>query len=120
MKRLIIALLCFVSLTSCYNDAGFILVRRDIIDVGDVAVGDSVHATFKFKNNNTDTVRLSFMPECDCTTVNTDVLILSSGKTGELKVSVAVETEGEFYKYIFVQAIGGDGFLTVSVKGHSN
>ena len=44
---------------------------------------------------------------------------LEPRKSGRLDVKVAVESQGEFVKYIFVQAAGSEEFLTVSVKGHT-
>lgn len=108
-----------VFLSACSeSDDGF-TVRRESVDVGAVSVGDSVHATFTFKNNSSKDIVLSFLPECDCTTVSTDGLELKPRKCGQLDVKVAVEQSGEFVKYVYVQAAGSDAFITVSVKGYT-
>jgi hypothetical protein len=42
---------------------------------------------------------------------------LGPHKRGSVEVKVAVESPGEFTKYVYVQAAGGDVFFTVAVKG---
>lgn len=118
-KKLLAAIVCLAGLSGCYYDAGFVSVRKDSVDVGNAVVGDSVHTAFKFWNRSDDTVKMAFIPECDCTTISTDVMELEPGERGVLKVSVGIDAPGEFHKYVFVQAKGDDGFLTVSVHGHA-
>ncbi len=115
-------LACLVSapfLTGCNDQDAAFTVRREIIDVGQAAVGDSVKAQFTFRNNQKESIALSFIPECDCTTVNTDVLKLQPRECGKLEVKVAVENPGEFTKYVYVQAAGSEDFMAVAVKGHT-
>lgn len=118
-KKLLAAIVCLAGLSGCYYDAGFVSVRKDSVEVGSAVVGDSVHAEFKFRNRTDNAVKMTFMPECDCTTVSADVMELEPGQRGVLKVSVGIDAPGEFYKYVFVQTRNGDGFLTVSVHGHA-
>lgn len=118
-KKLLAAIVCLAGLSGCYYDAGFVSVRKDSVEVGSAVVGDSVHAEFKFRNRTDNAVKMTFMPECDCTTVSADVMELEPGERGVLKVSVGIDAPGEFHKYVFVQAKGDDGFLTVSVHGHA-
>lgn len=118
-KKMLAGLVCLAGLSGCYYDAGFVSVRKDVVDVGSAVVGDSVHTAFKFWNRSDDTVKMAFIPECDCTTVSADVMELEPGQRGVLKVSVGIDAPGEFHKYVFVQAMGDDGFLTVSVHGHA-
>lgn len=92
-------------------------MRRDMINAGSAAVGDSVSATFRFRNNTDQAQTVTFLPECDCTTVSTESMKLAPNETGKLKVKVAVEQPGEFTKYVFVETAGSDGFFTVTVKG---
>jgi len=106
-------------LSSCEDADELFTVRRASVDVGVADVGDSVSAQFTFKNNSSKDMTLSFIPECDCTTVNQEYMKLGPGKNGRLEVKVAVENRGEFVKYVFVQAAGSEDFLTVSVKGHT-
>lgn len=117
MRKAIIFLLCMVVLTGCYYDAGFISVNHETIDVGQVIEGDSVYAKFRFKNKSSNPVRASFMPECDCTTVSKDSMELAPGEHSDLKVSVSVESAGEFCKYVFVQKMEDDEFLTIAIVG---
>jgi len=119
MKKQIIALICLTCLSGCYYNAGFVEVRHDKVNVGRAAVGDSVSAEFKFRNNSGDTLKLMFIPECECTTVSTDVMDLKPGERGQLNVKVAIDSPGEFHKYIFVQADGYEDFFTVAVTGRA-
>ena len=119
LMEIIFFLMGILFLAACdMSDDGF-TVRRESVDVGTVSVGDSVHATFTFKNNSSKDMVLSFLPECDCTTVSSGSLELKARKCGQLDVSVAVEQSGEFLKYVYVQAAGSEAFITVSVKGRT-
>lgn len=117
-----LVLSCLVAtplLTGCNDPDAAFSVRREIIDVGQAAVGDSVKAQFTFRNNQKEQLALTFMPECDCTTINTDILRLKPRECGKLEVKVAVESPGEFIKYVYVQASGQEDFMAVAVKGHT-
>jgi hypothetical protein len=102
---------------SCYGKSEAISVRRDTMNVGRANVGDSVCATFKFRNNTYATQTVTFLPECDCTTVSAESMELGPHKRGSVEVKVAVESPGEFTKYVYVQAAGGDVFFSVAIKG---
>lgn len=117
MRRLLLTLVVCAFFAGCYYDAGFISVRRETIEVGRALVGDSVHAKFRFKNKTADSVRISFMPECYCTTVSIDSMELAPGMRLELNVSVAIESAGEFRKYVFVQDMEDSDFLTIAIEG---
>lgn len=104
---------------TCCNDKETISVNRDMIDVGKASVGDSVKAQFKFHNNRKEQITISFLPECDCTTVDADILSLEPRKSGKLEVCVAVENKGEFIKYVYAQASGDDYFCTIAIKGYA-
>lgn len=115
---LLICMVVVLALTSCYSPTdGVISVRRDTVNVGSANVGDSVCATFKFWNNTYATQTVTFLPECDCTTVSAESIKIEPHRRGSIEVKVAVETKGEFTKYVYVQAAGGDEFFTVSIKG---
>ena len=120
-RRNIYVLFCALTtvfITGCYSTTdGVISVRRDTVNGGRANVGDSVCATFKFRNNTYATQTVTFLPECDCTTVSAESMELGPHKRGSIEVKVAVETKGEFTKYVYVQAAGGDEFFTVSIKG---
>lgn len=94
-------------------------MRRELVDVGKANVGDSVSATFMFRNNSDRKLAINFLPECDCTTVDKEEMKLEPRECGQLKVRVAVEQEGDFVKYVFVQATGNEDFLAIAVKGHA-
>ena len=115
-------LACLVSapfLTSCNDTDAAFTVRREIIDVGQANVGDSVKAQFTFRNNRKEQLALTFLPECDCTTINTDIMRLKPRECGKLEVKVAVESPGDFVKYVYVQASGQEDFMAVAVKGRT-
>lgn len=107
-------------LTSCGRPDESFSVRRDMVDVGRANVGDSVKASFTFRNNKDEHIDLSFLPECDCTTVDSDFMRLEARECRQLEVKVAVESPGEFVKYIYVQASGDEDFITIAVKGRTN
>ena len=68
-----LVLSCLVAtplLTGCNDTDAAFSVRRDIIDVGQAVVGDSVKAQFTFRNNRKEQLALTFLPECVCTTIN--------------------------------------------------
>ena len=102
---------------SCYGKSEAISVHRDTVNVGRANVGDSVCATFKFRNNTYATQTVTFLQECDCTTVSAESMELGPHKRGSVEVKVAVESPGEFTKYVYVQAAGGDVFFSVAIKG---
>lgn len=115
-------LACLVSapfLTGCNDTDAAFSVRREIIDVGQAVVGDSVKAQFTFRNNRKEQLALTFLPECDCTTINTDIMRLKPRECGKLEVKVAVESPGDFVKYVYVQASGQEDFMAVAVKGRT-
>lgn len=118
-----IVIACLVTpavLTGCSSGDASFTVRREMVDVGRASVGDSVRASFTFRNHSKEQIDLSFIPECDCTTVNSDILKLEPLKCGQLEVKVAVESPGEFIKYVYVQASGNEDFMTIAVKGRTN
>lgn len=123
MRKRVKTILAFTSLlvlalTGCYDTDESFTVRREMVDVGKASVGDSVKALFTFKNNKREQIAITFLPECDCTTVSKETLRLEPRECGQIEVKVAVENPGEFIKYVFVQASGKEDFLTIAVKGH--
>ena len=88
-----------------------------MVDVGYVNVADTVKTSFIFRNNKTEQIAINFLPECDCTTVSAESIKIEPHRRGSIEVKVAVETKGEFTKYVYVQAAGGDEFFTISIKG---
>lgn len=115
---LVVCTLVALTVAGCYYTTdGVISVRRDTVNAGSAEVGDSVCASFKFRNNTYATQTVTFLPECDCTTVSAESMELGPHKRGSVEVKVAVESPGEFTKYVYVQAAGGDVFFSVTVKG---
>lgn len=115
---LLICMVVVLAVTSCYSTKdGVISVCRDTVNMGRANVGDSVCATFKFRNNTYATQTITFLPECDCTTISAESIRIEPHRRGSIEVKVAVETKGEFTKYVYVQATGGDEFFTVCIKG---
>jgi len=106
-------------LTGCYDSDSAFSVRSEIIDVGKAHVGDSVSASFTFRNNMKESIAITFIPECDCTTISTEAMKLEPRGCGQLDVKVAVEDSGEFIKYVYVQAAGSEDFITIAVKGRT-
>ena len=117
--KLMMAAFAVPLLAGCYDSDGAFSVRREMVDVGRANVGDSVKASFTFRNNQSDQLVISFLPECDCTTVSSNTLRLQPSECGKVEVKVAVESEGEFVKYVYVQASGAEDFMTIAVKGHT-
>ena len=74
---------------------------------------------WSFKNNKKEQIAITFLPECDCTTVNKEILRLKPRECGQLEVKVAVENPGEFIKYVYVQASGDEDFMAIAVKGYT-
>lgn len=119
VKAVLLTVWAAFVITGCYSTTdGVISVRRDTVNAGSAEVGDSVCATFKFRNNTYATQTITFLPECDCTTVSAESIRIEPHRRGSIEVKVAVESPGEFTKYVYVQAAGGDDFFTVSIKGH--
>lgn len=121
MTKTIVLMTCIVSasaLAGCNSQCnGAVSVHRDMINAGSAAVGDSVSATFRLRNNTDQEQTVTFLPECDCTTVSTESMSIGPHRTGRLEVRVAVDSPGEFIKYVFVETSGSDDFFTVTVKG---
>lgn len=117
--KLMMAVFAVPLLVGCYDSDGAFSVRRDMVDVGQANVGDSVKASFTFRNNQKEQLTISFLPECDCTTVSSYSMRLQPRECGKLEVKVAVENPGEFTKYVYVQAAGSEDFMAIAVKGRT-
>lgn len=104
--------------TGCYNTPdGTITVRNDIINLGHAYVGDSICATLYFRNNTPLPVKMTFIPECDCTSISDDSIIIGKRKRFKIKVKVPVKAPGEFYNHVYAQSVGNDDFITVTISG---
>lgn len=94
-----------------------ITVKEAMIKVGNAYVGDSVCATFHFRNNTLSPILLTFIPECDCTIVSADSIIVGMHKRVKIKIKVDVKAPGEFYNHVYVQSLSNDDFITVTITG---
>ena len=110
--------LCMVVVTSCSTDTSDILdIRREVNKVGEVPVSDSVRVSFKLKNCSNDTLTVSLMPECDCTNVSVEEVVLPPRGKVSVDSRVKLDMAGDFQKYIFVQITGSEEFYTVEIRG---
>lgn len=104
--------------TSCSTDISDILdIRREVNKVGEVPVSDSVRVSFKLKNCSNDTLTVSLMPECDCTTVSVEEVVLPPRNKVSVDARVKLDMAGDFQKYIFVQIAGSEEFYSVEIRG---
>ncbi|MCQ2110291.1 MAG: DUF1573 domain-containing protein [Bacteroidaceae bacterium] len=104
-------------LASCGNLAGDIRVSSFSADVGHVNVSDTAWARYRIRNVGSDTITLDLLPECDCTVVRPEHMVLLPGQRVIATVGYAPEGNGEFHKYVFVEQSGSDTFFTLEIKG---
>lgn len=115
---LLLILICIMIVTSCSTDISDILdIRREVNKVGEVPVSDSVRVSFKLKNCSNDTLTVSLMPECDCTTVSFEEIVLPPRDKVSVDARVKLDMVGDFQKYIFVQIAGSEEFYSVEIRG---
>ena len=98
---------------------GALKVQDTTVNVGLVLVGDSVSATFKIRNNTSYRQAITFLPECDCTTVSTECMTLAPNERGKLEAKVSVDSPGEFNKNIYVQLDGSEDFIPFTISGNA-
>ena len=114
----LVCLLSVIALVGCYNQGSEVIAtRRNIIDVGRVIVGDSISATFKFRNNTHVDQIVNFHSESDSTEASSESMIIGLHKVGRLDVTVTLKSPGEFSKTVRVEAANGDVFFNITVKG---
>ena len=104
-------------LSGCSKVSSSVYVVSETKKVGIVQPGDSAFAAFRFYNNADSAVTLSILPECDCTNVSTNRLVLQPHSSEKLYVSTLPDNRGEFTKYIYINLPNGDGFHTLSISG---
>lgn len=104
-------------LVSCGNVEENIRVSRFSADVGHVNVSDTAWARYRIRNVGSDTITLDLLPECDCTVVSPEHMVLLPGQRATATVGYAPEGNGEFHKYVFVEQSGSDTFFTLEIKG---
>lgn len=114
----LLILICIMIVTSCRTETSDTLdIRREVNKVGEVPVSDSVRVSFKLKNCSNDTLTVSLMPECDCTTVSVEEVVLTPRNKVSVDARVKLDIAGDFQKYIFVQIAGSEEFYSVEIRG---
>lgn len=114
----LLILICIMIVTSCSTDISDILdIGREVNKVGEVPMSDSVRVSFKLKNCSNDTLTLSLMPECDCTTVSVEEVVLPPRVKVSVDARVKLDMAGDFQKYIFIQIAGSEEFYSVEIRG---
>lgn len=118
VETFVLICLCTIVLTSCRTDTSDMLdIRRKVNKVGVVPVSDSVSVSFNIKNCFTDTITVRLMPECDCTTISIEEVVLLPREKVNVDASVMLDRVGDFQKYIFVEIVGKDDFYSVEISG---
>lgn len=111
-------LLFLVTVTCCQKESVDALkISRLVNKVGEVPMYDSVHISFRVKNCSTDTMTVRMMPECDCTTVSIEEIVLLPREKVSVDASVMLDRLGDFQKYIFVQIEESEEFFSVEISG---
>ena len=116
-RLLLLAVTLVSMLSGCSKVSSSVYVVSSAKKVGIVQPGDSAFAAFRFYNNADSAVTLSILPECDCTNVSTNRLVLQPHSSEKLYVSTLPDNRGEFTKYIYINLPNGDGFHTLSISG---
>ena len=116
-KLLPLAAILFSMFSGCSKIAHNVYVVSSAKKVGIVQPGDSAFAAFRFYNISDSVVTLSILPECDCTNVSTNRLVLQPHSSEKLYVSTLPDNRGEFTKYIYVYINTIDVFHTLTIKG---
>ena len=111
-------LLFLETVTCCQKESVDTLkISRLVNKVGEVPMSDSVHISFRVKNCSTDTMTVRLMPECDCTTVSIEEVVLPPREKVSVDASVMLDRVGDFQKYIFVQIEESEEFFSVEISG---
>lgn len=114
----VLMLLFLVTITCCRTESVEALkISRLTNKVGEVPVSDSISVSFKVKNCSKDTLTVRLMPECDCTTVSVEEVVLLPRDKVSVDARVMLDRVGDFQKYIFVQTVGTEEFYTVEISG---
>ena len=116
-RLLLLAVTLVSMLSGCSKVSSSVYVVSETKKVGIVQPGDSAFAAFRFYNSADSAVTLSILPECDCTNVSTNRLVLQPHSSEKLYVSTLPDNRGEYTKYIYINLPNGDGFHTLSISG---
>ena len=116
-RLLLLAVTLVSMLSGCSKVSSSVYVVSETKKVGIVQLGDSAFAVFRFFNTSDSVTTLTVLPECDCTNVSTNRLVLQPHSSEKLYVSTLPDNRGEFTKYIYINLPNGDGFHTLSITG---
>ena len=116
-RLLPLAAILFSMFSGCSKIAHDVYVVSSAKKVGIVQPGDSAFAAFRFYNNADSVVTLSILPECDCTNVSTNRLVLQPHSSEKLYVSTLPDNRGEFTKYIYIKNPDENAYFTLSISG---
>lgn len=105
---------------SCDNRSGDIRVSRNVVDVGQINVGDTAWACYRIHNVGSDTITLNLLPECDCVIVNPEQIILFPNQKGNITIGYGIEEDGRFHRCVFVEQVDNDMFFTLVIRGESS
>ena len=119
-RLLLLAVTLVTMLSGCSKVSSSVYVVSETKKVGIVQPGDSAFAVFRFFNTSDSVTTLTVLPECDCTNVSTNRLVLQFHSSEKLYVSTLPDKSGEFAKYIYIENPDGNGFFTLSVSGILN
>jgi hypothetical protein len=108
---------CMVSCECKDKDSSMEYPR--LIEVENSVVLDSVHATFKLRNKSSEPIKLILIPECDCTGVYPEQLILKPHSGKKVNISFQVNTSGTYEKIVFLQREDVEEPDTVVIKGYA-
>lgn len=121
LTLIVVCVNCLIMFSSCMNRCPelSIAIRNSECECGNTELCDSVHAKFRLRNVSADTIRLMLVPECDCTTLNADSLVLAPYSHATICADAKLNYVGEYVKYIFVQKEDSEFFLTLSIHGNA-
>ena len=117
-KLLPLAAILFSMFSGCSKITHDVYVVSGAKKVGIVQPGDSAFTAFRFYNNADSAVTLSILPECDCTNVSTNRLVLQPHSSKKLYVSIFLDKQGEFIKYIYLKNPDENAYFTLSISGN--
>jgi|GEM_PF-1175492 len=116
-RLLPLAAILFSMFSGCSKIAHDVYVVSSVKKVGIVQPCDSAFAAFRFYNSADSVVTLSILPECDCTNVSTNRLVLQPHSSKKLYVSIFLDKQGEFIKYIYLKNPDENAYFTLSISG---
>ena len=116
-KLLLLAAILFSMFSGCSKITHDVYVVSGAKKVGIVQPGDSAFTAFRFYNSADSAVTLSILPECDCTNVSTNRLVLQPHSSEKLYVSIFLDKQGEFIKYIYLKNPDENAYFTLSISG---